>query len=71
MTTVPADPQALLRDFRQTQSYFIGIDSETDSLPIGESRVHWAADALAKKWGRSPQGASASNVEPGRRWSNS
>ena len=28
---------------------FIGIDSETDSLPVGESRKHWAADALQKK----------------------
>ncbi len=28
---------------------FIGIDSETDDLPVGESRRHWAAGALAKK----------------------
>ena len=28
---------------------FVGIDSETDDLPVGESRRHWAADALAKK----------------------
>ena len=28
---------------------FVGIDSETDSLPIGESRKHWAADALQEK----------------------
>jgi hypothetical protein len=28
---------------------FVGIASETDSLPIGESRKHWAADALQKK----------------------
>lgn len=32
-------------DFRT----FVGIDSETDDLPVGESRRHWAADALAKK----------------------
>lgn len=28
---------------------FVGIDSETDDLPVGESRRHWAAEALAKK----------------------
>jgi Protein of unknown function (DUF2489) len=28
---------------------FVGIDSATDSLPIGESRKHWASDALEKK----------------------
>jgi hypothetical protein len=28
---------------------FVGIDSETDHLPIGEVRRHWAADALATK----------------------
>jgi len=28
---------------------FVGIDSETDSLPIGDTRVHWAPEALAKK----------------------
>jgi hypothetical protein len=28
---------------------FVGIDSETDDLPVGESRHHWAAQALAKK----------------------
>ena len=28
---------------------FVGIDSETDDLPIGEVRKHWALDALAKK----------------------
>jgi hypothetical protein len=32
-------------DFRT----FVAIDSETDDLPIGESRRYWAADALAKK----------------------
>lgn len=32
-------------DFRT----FVGIDSETDDLPVGETRRHWAADALAKK----------------------
>ena len=32
-------------DFRT----FVGIDSETADLPVGESRRHWAADALAKK----------------------
>jgi hypothetical protein len=28
---------------------FVGIDSETDHLPIGRVREHWAADALARK----------------------
>jgi hypothetical protein len=28
---------------------FVGIDSETDDLPVGENRRHWGADALAKK----------------------
>jgi hypothetical protein len=28
---------------------FVGIDSETDDLPIGPTRQHWAPDALAKK----------------------
>jgi hypothetical protein len=28
---------------------FVGIDSETNHLPLGESRRYWAADALARK----------------------
>jgi hypothetical protein len=28
---------------------FVGIDSETDHLPVGEVRKHWSADALAAK----------------------
>ncbi len=28
---------------------FLAIDSETDDLPVGESRRDWAADALAEK----------------------
>jgi hypothetical protein len=28
---------------------FIAVDSETQDLPIGEGRRHWAADALANK----------------------
>jgi hypothetical protein len=28
---------------------FVGIDSDTDHLPVGEDRRHWAADALARK----------------------
>src|SRR4051812_7924138 len=28
---------------------FVGIDSETDHLPVGDVRRHWAADALARK----------------------
>ena len=28
---------------------FLAIDSETDDLPVGQSRCHWAADALAER----------------------
>ena len=28
---------------------FLGIDRETDYLPVGDERTHWAADALAAK----------------------
>ena len=28
---------------------FLGIDSETDDLPLGEDRGHWAPAALAQK----------------------
>jgi hypothetical protein len=28
---------------------FVGIDSETDDLPIGDVRRYWAPDALAQK----------------------
>jgi hypothetical protein len=28
---------------------FVGIDSETDDLPVGQTRQHWAPDALAKE----------------------
>jgi len=28
---------------------FLAIESETDALPLGETRSHWAADALAQK----------------------
>jgi hypothetical protein len=28
---------------------FVGIDSETDDLPIGNVRQYWAPDALAQK----------------------
>ena len=28
---------------------FLGIDSETDHLPVGEVRKHWSAHALAEK----------------------
>ncbi len=31
------------------RTLIIGIDSETDHLPIGKVRVHWAADALEAK----------------------
>ena len=27
---------------------FVGIDSETDALPLGEVRQHWSPEALAK-----------------------
>jgi hypothetical protein len=29
--------------------FFVGLDSETDHLPIGESRQHWSAEALRAK----------------------
>lgn len=38
-----------VNEFDDDFTTFVGIDSETDSLPIGESRKHWAADALQKK----------------------
>ena len=28
---------------------FLAIESETEDLPVGETRRHWAADALAQK----------------------
>jgi hypothetical protein len=28
---------------------FVGIDSETDALPVGNERAHWNAEALARK----------------------
>jgi hypothetical protein len=28
---------------------FVLIDSDTDHLPVGDTRQHWAADALAEK----------------------
>jgi len=28
--------------------FFVGVDSETDHLPVGEVRRHWAADALQR-----------------------
>ncbi|MBA2433551.1 MAG: DUF2489 domain-containing protein [Chthoniobacterales bacterium] len=28
---------------------FLAIDSETDDLPLGDARCHWAPDALAQK----------------------
>ena len=27
-------------------AFLLGVDSETDHLPVGEVRRHWAADAL-------------------------
>lgn len=30
-------------------SVFISIDSDTDALPIGDERIHWNADALARE----------------------
>jgi hypothetical protein len=28
---------------------FVGIDSETDALPVGSERAYWNAEALARK----------------------
>ena len=30
-------------------AFLLGVDSETDHLPVGEVRRHWAADALRSK----------------------
>jgi len=35
--------------FDQDFLLFVGIDSETDALPIGEERLDWADYALAEK----------------------
>jgi len=29
-------------------TFFVGVDSQTDHLPVGEVRHHWAADALRR-----------------------
>ena len=29
-------------------TFFVGLDSETDHLPVGEVRSHWAEDALRR-----------------------
>ena len=29
-------------------TFFVAVDSETDHLPVGEVRRHWAADALRR-----------------------
>lgn len=29
--------------------FFVGVDSETDHLPIGEARLRWSADVLKEK----------------------
>src|SRR5207248_901787 len=29
-------------------THFVAVDSETDHLPVGEVRRHWAADALRR-----------------------
>jgi len=28
---------------------FVGVDSDTDALPVGPARVHWAPEALVAK----------------------
>jgi len=30
-------------------TFFVGVDSETDHLPVGEERQHWNPDALRTK----------------------
>jgi hypothetical protein len=40
--------RAELADFDPDILAFIGIDSETDTLPIGNVREHWVPEALAK-----------------------
>ena len=29
--------------------YFVAVDSETDTFPVGPSRVHWSPSALARE----------------------
>jgi hypothetical protein len=38
-----------LDEFHPDFVTFLGIDSETDDLPLGEDRANWAPDALAQK----------------------
>jgi len=38
---------------------FVGIDSETDALPVGKARQRWASSALAEK---------APDIERAERW---
>jgi len=37
--------QAIDEDY----TVFLGIESETDHLPVGDVRRHWSAEALAQK----------------------
>ncbi|MDR3480628.1 MAG: DUF2489 domain-containing protein [Burkholderiaceae bacterium] len=39
---------AAIRDDDPDFMIFVGIDSETDALPIGAVRQYWSIDALAK-----------------------
>jgi hypothetical protein len=41
-------PEARLGDRDPDLTTFLGIDSETDALPVGEERKYWARDALER-----------------------
>ena len=41
-------PEARLGDRDPDPTIFVGIDSETDALPVGEERKYWARDALER-----------------------
>jgi hypothetical protein len=41
-------PEARLGDRDPDLTIFVGIDSETDALPVGEERKYWARDALER-----------------------
>ena len=40
--------RAEVADFDPDIVVFVAIESETDTLPIGDARQHWAPEALAK-----------------------
>ena len=47
-TLAALHPEAGVADDDADFLAFVGIDSETDDLPLGEQRLHWDAQALAR-----------------------